>query len=140
MSDRFIRSREKLQGILNGFEGAGIPDAHGLLLFLGGDDGIPGPGGLVGVVDPGVNAAAVLDLCDGIGNIAPVVLAPVGQGEFCKHIRGGLLSPEDRVLGIGFVSDGMEGRSIAFTIMGIEHLAGGGAAGGPSLRHAVSRP
>ena len=119
MSDRFIRPREKLQGILKGFEGVGIPDAHGLLLFLGGDDGIPGPGGLVGVIDPGIDAPAVLDLFDGIGNIAPVVLAPVGQGEFRKYIRGGLLSPEDRVLGLGFVSEGMEGRSIAFTIMGI---------------------
>ena len=73
-----ILIREELEGILDGFEGAGIPDTHGLLLLFGGDDGILGPGGLMGVVDPGIDAPAVLYLCNAIGNIAPVVLSLVG--------------------------------------------------------------
>ena len=72
-----ILTREELEGILDGFEGVGITDSHGLLFFFGGDDGILGPGGLVGLVDPSIDAPAVLYLCNGIGNIAPVVLSLV---------------------------------------------------------------
>ena len=71
-------TREELEGILDGFEGVGIPDTHGLLLLFGGDDGVLGPGSLMGIIDPGIDAPAVLYLCNGIGNIAPVVLTLVG--------------------------------------------------------------
>ena len=71
-------TREKLQGILNGFEGLRTAHTHGLLFLFGGDDGILGPGSLMGIIDPGIDAPAVLYLCNGIGNIAPVVLSLVG--------------------------------------------------------------
>ena len=73
-----ILIREELEGILDGFEGLRTAHTHGLLLFRCGDDRVLRPGSLVGVIDPGIDAPAVLYLCNSIGNIAPVVLSLVG--------------------------------------------------------------
>ena len=78
MVDWIISSREKLKGILHSFESPGITNTYGLLFLFGGDDGILGPGSLMGIIDPGIDAPAVLYLCNGIGNIASVVLSLAG--------------------------------------------------------------
>ena len=116
---RVILPGEKLQAILNGSERSGTAHTHGLLLLCGSDDRVLGPGRLVDVVDPGIDAPAVLTLCNGIGDIAPVVFAPVGQGELRKHIRVGLLSPENGVLGIGLLSQKTSSRSRSSERIGV---------------------